>query len=287
MMELSRQVAGSPPARGLEPYRHARATPQPAQPAPAVGAQISMLKWMRYGHGASGLGRIGGFGARTDARRWSELFLLSNAHVLNAHGAGVGDTVFQPSMTMSADTVRFDPDKINPIALLEDPGHEGPYRFAYPGEETKNYFIDCATARLLDGCASPCGAAAFAAIARAHPLDLRPGRGLPVRLLGLHDRPAGRIVDTATTVSRADGVSCPNTLVLETLPGREPFATPGDSGALVVDAFDRAVGLLWGVDLACPTRAFACHLVPVLDRLGLVLSRRTSVVRRSLGRDQL
>ena len=76
MMELSHQVARTPIAGGLEPYRHSSATPRPTKSAPIVGAQISTIKGMRYGHGASGLGRIGGFGARTDARRWSELVLL-------------------------------------------------------------------------------------------------------------------------------------------------------------------------------------------------------------------
>lgn len=282
-MELPHQVADTPPARGLEPYRHERITPRPAQPAPAVGAQISTLKGMRYGHGASGLGRIGGFGARTDARRWSEMVLLSNAHVLNAHGAEVGDTVFQPRVTVGDAAVHFNYRKINPIAVLADTGHEGPYRFAYPGEEAKDYFIDCASARFLNTYAFPCGSAAFTAIARAHPLDVLPNRILTVRLAGIHDRPAGRVTSVAASVAFPDGRICPNCIVIETLPGHPPFAGEGDSGALVIDGFERAVGLLWGINLETPTIAYACHIHPVLDRLRLTLSQRASVAERGPG----
>ena len=121
----------------------------------------------------------------------------------------------------------------------------------------------------------------FAGAFRPHPADVRPGRGLPVRLLGVHDRPRGRIVDVAATVEQEDGTVCQNILVIEPLSDQPTFAAPGDSGALVVDVYDRAVGLLWAVDLGAPGRAFACHLLPVLDRLDVVLSRSGGTEREA------
>ena len=231
-----------------------------------------MLKGLRHGRGASGLGRIGGFAVARTARRWAELLLLSNAHVLNAHGAGTGDTVYQSHVTMAAGVVHFHPHQTHPIAVVENRGHEGPYRFAYPRETAKDYFIDCATARLLDARASPGGPTLFTTIARAHPLDVLPNRTLTVHLAGRHRHPAARAVSVNANVIRADGRICPNCIVIETLPGQPPFATAGDSGALVVDSNGRAIGLLWGVNLATPTLSYACHIHPVLDCLKLVLS---------------
>lgn len=282
-MELSQQMAGPPPTGCLQPSCQDRTVSRPSKPATAVGAFISTLRGMSNCPAASGLGRIGGFGAPMEARRWSDLVLLSNSHVLNAHGAGVGDTVFQPAVAMGRDEVRFDSQRMNPIAVLADPGHEGPYRFAYPGEEAREYFIDCATARLLDACASPSGTAAFTAAARAHPLDVLSNRTLTVRLAGVHDRPAGRVTSVRATVECSGGRLCPNCIVIDTLPGRAPFAGEGDSGGLVVDHFGRAVGLLWGIHLERPRIAYACHIHPVLDRLRLTLSRRVSIADHVVG----
>jgi hypothetical protein len=47
------------------------------------------------------------------------------------------------------------------------------------------------------------------------------------------------------------------------------FAEDGDSGALVVDDRNRAVGLLWGKSRRSRSEAFACHIQPVLECLNV------------------
>jgi hypothetical protein len=67
---------------------------------------------------------------------------------------------------------------------------------------------------------------------------------LRVRKLGLDSRPTGRLLDIAATVMGKDGERRYNTMVIRSLPSPDgtlrPFATAGDSGALVVDELDRA-----------------------------------------------
>jgi hypothetical protein len=202
--------------------------------------------------------------------------MLTSQHVLDAHGARPGDTVYCPELSYEAATARIDPASLYPIAVITGDGHDGAHRFAYPHEPESDFHIDCATARLVDEQALPVGEVGFR-VGRAHPLDALPHHALPVRLLGVHETHAGRITDTDATVERYDGTLCLRTIVIHSLPDRPPFATDGDSGALVVDRRDRAVGLLWGVDLTDPTIAYACHLQPVLDRLGLVPSSRVAI----------
>jgi hypothetical protein len=119
-------------------------------------------------------------------------------------------------------------------------------------------------------------------VGRVHPHDALPQRRLTVRLLGVHERAPGDVVATHALVERADGVLCSGTIAIRSRPGT-PFATEGDSGALVVDRHDRAVGLLWGVDLADPAMAYACHVLPALDRLDLVPSLRVGLRSRGEG----
>jgi hypothetical protein len=88
------------------------------------------------------------------------------------------------------------------------------------------------------------------------------------------------------------GVELHNNLVIRATPGADgairPFAEDGDSGALIIDARRRrAIGLLWGVNLVDPREAYACHIHPVLDCLGLTPYRfaltppsRTALARR-------
>jgi hypothetical protein len=240
-----------------------------------VGAQISTLAGLREGAGPSGLGRVGCFGLRRDARQWADPLLLTNQHVLAAHGAEVGDPVFVPEVTPGESTLELDPDSLAQVAVVGD-GYDGVHRFAFPGEPEQAFHVDCAVARLTDEGAMPEGEVAFR-VGRVHPHDALSHRSLPVRLLGVHAVTAGHVIDVDATVERADGTKCPGTIVIRTRADRPPFAAEGDSGALVVDRHDRAVGLLWGVHLTDPTLAFACHLLPAVDRLGVVPSLRSAL----------
>ena len=181
-----------------------------------------------------------------------------------------GAPVYQPQIVGTPAGALLPLGRLNPIGVVADPGAAAGHSFAYPGEPTRRYFVDCAAIG-LSRMPAPAGSVRGG---RADPLDIAGRRGLLVRLLGVRDHSRGRIVDVAATVPRQDGPDAENTIVIETVAGQPPFAGAGDSGAVVVDQFGRAVGLLWGVDLARPTRAFACHLLPALDLLGLVLLRR-------------
>ena len=199
--------------------------------------------------------------------------LLTNRHVLEAHGARAGDPVFAPDLADAGSMLEIDPASLDPVAEVTGGVVDGTHRCTLPGRDEADYHLDAATARLLDERAQPSGAMAFS-VGSVHPHDALPQRRLAVRLFGVHETTSGEVVGTDATVERADGVLCPGTIVIRSRTGRAPFATEGDSGALVVDHRGRAIGLLWGVHLDEPRLAFACHLLPVLDRLDLVPSLR-------------
>jgi hypothetical protein len=73
-------------------------------------------------------------------------------------------------------------------------------------------------------------------------------------------------VDRVTLPKREIGA--PNQLLVRALGGQVRFSADGDSGALVRDGEDRAVGLLWG---AKGSEGVACPIGPVLDQLAVSL----------------
>lgn len=247
---------------------------------PQVGMRISTLAGIRDHSGPAGVGRTGCFAVRSGQRRWHQPLLVSNHHVLRAHGAEPGSAVYRMPSQELARPMRIEAAGLDPLGWVTGDGHDGVHRYAYPGEAELDYYVDCATARVSDEEARPAGPLAFAGVARVRDIDVLPARIATARLLGVHARASGRIVDVAATVEREDGSLCPNSIVIRSLPGRAPFASRGDSGALVTDRLGRAVGLLWGLDLADPAVAYACHLLPALDRLGVVVSPRASLHER-------
>ena len=244
------------------------------QDSPRLGAAIGPLTELkRRGSGATGLGRLGAAVYRRGARDLSQPLGLTCGHVLAASGGRVGDTVYQPRISVDTGEMKLFSGALNPVGATDTLGLVGLHYYAYPGEGVLPYHVDCAAVRLN----RPAAGVSAVVAARAHRLDIAPPRRLKVRLFGLHDRSAGVLVDVAARVLRPDGRACENTLVIEALPGRRAFARSGDSGALVVDQMGRAIGLLWGFDLERPGRAFACHLLPALDCLGLVLARGSAM----------
>lgn len=248
-----------------------------APPVATPGAAITNLRAVRQqcGDGASGLGALGFLAARRDARDWSQLLIVSNHHVLHAHGAAPGEPIYQPAYRADEGRLTFERDP-QPVAELEEGGFEGDWRYAYPGEPERNYFVDCAAAALVDGPerGAARGPVLFTSIARASRLDAQPGREIGLYKLGRDRGPTGKLVATDATVRLADGTTRANNLVVRSLPGPDGasrrFAAEGDSGALVLDRLHRAIGLVWGVNLEDPAEAYACHIHPVLDCLKLV-----------------
>jgi hypothetical protein len=262
---------------------------------PHTGAAISNLKGMNLtGRTSAGLGTLGLLAARRSAPDWRTLVLVSNRHVLLAHGAERGDLVFQPGFSEQGAQVNFSASHLNAIARIDHEGLCGHFSYAYPGESRKSYYIDCATATLLlKQTGNPLRITGrtqhFTQVARVHPLDTANGRELKVRLLGRVDPVWGKIIDSEATVETVTGELCRNTLVIRALPDKHgvlrPFSRKGDSGALLVDQYQRAVGLLWGNHTLDPYVSYACHICPVLSYLEIIPWRYDFCASRSIDKD--
>lgn len=234
------------------------------------GVVISNLRGIRGGEaapGVLGLGTLGCLALDHRVRTRREVVLVSSRHVLLAHGAGRGDPIYRPSTVRrgGVDVVSHD----DAIAEISDEGAEANHRFAYPGEAAADYFVDCAAARLREPgrVRSP-----VRGVVRLHPLDVVGGRAPRVRKLGgTSGTTTGRVIDVSAPVRCGEQQRARN-LVIRSASGR--FVEPGDSGALLVDDRDRAVGLLWGRSDQDPALAYACHIHPVLDCLQLTLMTR-------------
>jgi hypothetical protein len=136
--------------------------------------------------------------------------------------------------------------------------------------------VDCATARLLVApVAQPVanGEAPIPVVrgvARMHPLDALGHRAPRVRKIGgASGVTTGRVVDVAAPVENSNGPQRQHNIVVRGTDGS--FVSPGDSGALVLNDRHQAIGLVWGRSDHDPTVAYACHIHPVLDRLGVTL----------------
>lgn len=259
---------------------------------PRAGAAISNLKGMsRAGRASAGLGTLGFLAARRGAPDWQTLVLVSNRHVLLAHGAERGDLVFQPGFSEQGAQVNFNASDLNAIARIDHEGLCGHFSYAYPGESRKPYYIDCTIATLLlKQTSNPMRITGrtqhFTQVARVHPLDTANGRELKVQLLGRADPSWGKIIDSEATVETVTGELCRNTLVIRALPDKHgvlrPFSRKGDSGALLVDQYQRAVGLLWGNHTRDPYVSYASHICPVLSYLDIIPWRYDFCAPRSI-----
>jgi hypothetical protein len=242
-------------------------------PSPlAPGARISNLRGVLNPAPVeprpSGLGRLGFFALANGTRR-REVVLVSSRHVLLAHGAGRRDPVYRPVFASHGETSVIRGDALEPVAEIVDEGAEANHRFAYDGEPLADYFVDCATARLLGATAYT--ASTIRGVARLHPLDVVGRRAPRVRVLaGPTCATEGRVVDVNAAVEGVGGCRLGNIVIRCSGEAVEP----GDSGALLVDERDFAVGLLWGRSDRDPEVAYACHIHPVLDRLGVTMLTR-------------
>jgi hypothetical protein len=60
---------------------------------------------------------------------------------------------------------------------------------------------------------------------------------------------------------------------LKPLDQNKVFSADGDSGAVVVDAANKAIGLLWGTNVR--GEGIACPIAPVLYAMNITLELRT------------
>lgn len=244
------------------------------QPGITISNLRGLLPEQAAGPHQSGMGTLGFFALVNGIRR-REVVLVSNRHVLLAHGAGSGAPIYAPVFTRRGETSLVHASTLDPIAEIKDEGAEQNHPFHYNGEPHENYFVDCATARLLAAPASPMENNAVPApvvrgVARMHPLDALGYRAPRVRKFGgASGITQGRVVDVAAPVENPNGPQRQHNLVIRGTDGS--FVSPGDSGALVLNEHEQAIGMVWGRSDRDPNIAYACHIHPVLDRLGVTL----------------
>lgn len=249
----------------------------------APGAVISNLRGLLHDMSVncqtSGLGTLGFLGFVNGTRR-PDVVLVSNRHVLLARGAGRGDPIYQPVFSERGEKYVVRADALDPVAEILQEGAEANHFFQYAREVPGDYFIDCASARVLVErnvhlrprlpARNADGDARIRGIARVHPLDVVGGRAPRVRKIGsVTGVTAGCVVDVAAPVETAGQPRRLNNIVIRGIDG--PLVEPGDSGALVVNDRDEAIGLLWGRSEHDPRIAYACHIHPVLDRLKVTM----------------
>ena len=255
---------------------------------------------------------------RGDSSR-DNVYLLSNKHVLFALGAGAGDYIFHP-FAPSPDTTKFQsPGDSNALGPTETTAFLGNVAYTAAGQTAAtDVFIDCAIARIdID---SKCfGSTCTKDVVKTSPgsvIDLQVGRANTItNVRSIINAPSAigeQVFKVGRTTGRTAGVirliNAPVTAPADpTVPGSGPiqghntieidfdpsagsavnckgnarFAEEGDSGALVVDAQGRAIGLhTLGAPPGSPSTFpnNACHIMPVLDNLGVCIptSRGTS-----------
>ncbi len=246
----------------------------PLQPGITISNLRGMLPEQAAGPYQSGMGTLGFFALVNGIRR-REVVLVSNRHVLLAHGAGNGSPIYAPVFSRRGETSLVHANTLDPIAEIKDEGAEQNHPFHYNGEPGEDYFVDCATARLLTAPASPIDnnevpAPVVRGVARMHPLDALGHRAPRVRKFGgASGVTQGRVVDVAAPVENSSGPQRQHNIVIRGTDGS--FVSPGDSGALVLNEQDQAIGMVWGRSDHDPNIAYACHIHPVLDRLGVTL----------------
>jgi len=249
--------------------------PAPLQPGITISNLRGMLPEQAAGPHQSGMGTLGFFALVNGIRR-REVVLVSNRHVLLAHGAGSGSPIYAPVFSRRGETSLVRASTLDPIAEIKDEGAEQNHPFHYNGEPGEDYFVDCATARLLATPAEPgmrngeSPAPMVRGVARMHPLDALGYRAPQVRKFGgASGITQGRVVDVAAPVENSNGPQRRHNIVVRGTDGS--FVSPGDSGALVLNEHDQAIGMVWGRSDHDPNIAYACHIHPVLDRLGVTL----------------
>lgn len=247
---------------------------------------------------------------KNDSNR-ENMHLLSNKHVLYFGGQSAGDYIYHPFPPPPPGFTSTDPSRaLGPIAALSYYGDES---YTPPGAASpRNFFLDCATARILID--SKClGTTCTRDVIRTSPssiIDLQLNgvdtisdvrsviddlafvnqivfkvgrttgktRGI-VRRIDIGGTMPGDFnnnnsptIPTSNVIeidwdpaSTANGLNCN---------GNPLFAEHGDSGSLVVDEQNRAVGLVYGVPPPNSTTGLsigACHILPVLEKLGFCI----------------
>lgn len=254
------------------------------QHSPLVGG-ISICTMKPDASGGFDVG-TGGFYATIDAGTPPEnIVLVTNNHVVTHGGGRVGDTISQPGWKELPDgtfaVLVGAGAAIGPVLAL-------PEERDYPNDPT-GFFVDAASVKLdfciSSWCHTNCGISFATGI---NGLALPRGAGDDTLTNGLADvgtagigdvvykvgrstgRTVGRVVDIARPIAgtrnnievEATGMSTP-----DNCGGIFRFSDIGDSGAALVNANRKLVGLHHGSIVGQPTRSLSSHIAPVLAQL--------------------
>jgi len=222
---------------------------------------------------------------RADGQFRTRAELKPGARIVNARGAPgtLGCLAFtlhdQRLVLLTTNHLLFDSEgrEDEPVWLATDASVEEPYlrvgQSLYGRSRTVRFdagehYVDCAVA----------------SVATEHLRD----RGGVSPATAEHDipKPGDRVTKTGATTGTTVGVvvdvsycssatvggrelPAPQQLLIRSLDAR-PFAAEGDSGAVIFNSQNKAVGLLWGVN----TRGdgVACHMTAVLRTLNITLA---------------
>lgn len=254
------------------------------QHSPLIGG-ITITNFKPDGGGTIGKGTLGFFATLDGVAGPENVVLVSNHHVLTANGASNGNTVYQPQWS----TQGGNPALVigtGPIGKINNEGRDGNIKFTYPSETELDYFVDCASAK-LDSCISSwcktnCGVSykneirglniggnsKVEGVARVTQADLdAPGDYEVFKVGSTTSRTKGRITGIDVPglggelrIIRIEviGVDCDNIA---------RFGAEGDSGSAIINSQNKLIGLLFAVSASDPTKAFACHIHPVMHHL--------------------
>jgi len=227
--------------------------------------------------------------------------LLTNHHVLRGiphvgrtgrPGGIVGDNVMSVKLSNGAaggGTIT----ESKKIAKVNNMGHVGviPYTYSGPGQVQGNYFVDCASAKMntcySSWCNTNCGMNISAEVRdlginnnflRAPRRVTHANVGMTVHKVGrTTSKTTGRIVDPVAVLSAGEAATARATNLILIQPtgsnclGFQNFFMPGDSGAVLVSDQGEVIGLMTAQAASNQVIGIACHIHPVLDRLGLTI----------------
>ncbi len=195
------------------------------------------------------------------------------------------------------------------IGKIDNIGKEGTHSYAYGTDPAADYWVDCATARLDIEISSTCnkstginyknevkglrigatatsdGNSRIVDIARVRPDQIAPGEfdgtntnvadDYVVFKVGRRTaRTVGKVFEAYLPANPASSFDRPGAMmIIATQPdcdGFDRFSAEGDSGSAIVNENNELVGLLFATGVAPDENvAFACHIHPVIDYLGI------------------
>jgi hypothetical protein len=234
----------------------------------------------RRGSQGFGMGTLGFLATIDGVDGPDNIALVSNRHVLGTNGAVVGDTVYQPDVDGTLPN-----NSIGKILKLQEIDN---YKYTYPGETEKDYWIDCSTAQ-INICISSCchtncgesfgnwiqglnvnGSDVIADVGRAQKDDIVYKVGRTTRRTKGIVRKIDHVLPGVLGIPDAQ-----NLILIEPLEpdcnGILRFSDEGDSGAAIITDQGKLVGILHTAagqpQPGQPLDSVACHIAPVLDAL--------------------